>query len=212
MSADHNRLKLLVVDGSKEDFLKFERLIRTGDEFNAEVGPANTGSEALDLCTTQAPDCILLENHLPDLDGLEFLANFAKIPSTSQIPILMLTGMGSEALAIESIKRGALDYLDKNSMTFGQVTRAIERATKMARIRRELESAKERLEQLAFYDSLTEIGNRNLFADRLEHGLTIAKRGSSILAVLLIDLDKIKAVNVGHLWSCRWRYRSARCW
>ena len=65
----------------------------------------------------------------------------------------------------------------------------------MARIRRELESAKERLEQLAFYDSLTEIGNRNLFADRLEHGLTIAKRGSSILAVLLIDLDKIKAVN-----------------
>jgi diguanylate cyclase (GGDEF)-like protein len=195
MPADHKHLNLLVVDDSKEDLAKFERLLHTADGINAEVEHAETGSEALNRCATRAPDCILLENYLTDMDGLEFLARLARKTKIPEIPVLMLTRTGSEVLAVEAMKGGALDYLNKNAMTFGQVTRAIERAINIVGLRRELKLTKEKLEQLAFYDSLTEIGNRNLFAERLDHGLTIAKRSSSILAVLLIDLDKFKAVN-----------------
>lgn len=198
MAAKNKQLNLLVVDDSKEDFLKFERLIHTGDYFKGEVGYAGTESEALKICANQAPDCVLLENDLPDMEGLEFLAKLAKSPGGPQIPVLMLTRMGSEALAVEALHCGALDYLNKNSLTFGQITRAIERGINIVGLRRELETTKEKLEKLAFYDSLTEIGNRNLFADRLDHGLTLAKRSSGLLAVLLIDLDKFKAVNDTH--------------
>ena len=181
MSAKNKQLNLLVVDDNKENFVKFERLIHTGDYFNGEVGYAGTGSEALKICANQAPDCVLLENDLPDMEGLEFLAKLAKSPPPPgggggpQIPVLMLTRMGSEALAVEALHCGALDYLNKNSLTFGQITRAIERGINIVGLRRELETTKEKLEKLAFYDSLTEIGNRNLFADRLDHGLTLAK-------------------------------------
>ena len=192
---ENKQLNLLIVDDSKEDFVKFERLIQSGDNFNGDVGYAGTGSEALKICAKQAPDCILLENDLPDMEGLEFLSKLAKSPRELQIPVLMLTRTGSEALAVEALHCGALDYLNKNSLTFGQITRAIERGINIVELRRELETTRDRLEKLAFYDSLTEIGNRNLFTDRLDHGLTLAKRGSGLLAVLLIDLDKFKAVN-----------------
>ena len=80
MSAKNKQLNLLVVDDNKENFVKFERLIHTGDYFNGEVGYAGTGSEALKICANQAPDCVLLENDLPDMEGLEFLAKLAKSP------------------------------------------------------------------------------------------------------------------------------------
>jgi PleD family two-component response regulator len=107
----------------------------------------------------------------------------------------MLTRTGSEALAVEALHCGALDYLNKNSLTFGQIICAIERGINIVGLRHELETTRDRLEKLAFYDSLTEIGNRNLFTDLFDHGLTLAKRGLGLLAVLLIDFDKFKAVN-----------------
>jgi CheY-like chemotaxis protein len=80
ISMENKQLNLLVFEDSKEDFVKFERLIHTGDNFNGQVGYAGTGSEALQICAKHAPDCILLENDLPDMEGLEFLGKLAKSP------------------------------------------------------------------------------------------------------------------------------------
>jgi diguanylate cyclase (GGDEF)-like protein/PAS domain S-box-containing protein len=61
--------------------------------------------------------------------------------------------------------------------------------------------AEQRLVQLAHYDSLTELPNRLLFRDRLEHALTLARRNDWRLALIFIDLDRFKVVNdtLGHL-------------
>jgi diguanylate cyclase (GGDEF)-like protein/PAS domain S-box-containing protein len=58
-----------------------------------------------------------------------------------------------------------------------------------------------RIERLAHYDSLTQLPNRALFADRLKHALVSGARNGKKSALLFLDLDKFKAVNdtMGHL-------------
>lgn len=62
----------------------------------------------------------------------------------------------------------------------------------------ELKSYQQRIERLAFHDSLTGLPNRLLFADRLTQALAVASRNKSFLAVCYLDLDGFKPVNDAH--------------
>ncbi|MBF0588406.1 MAG: EAL domain-containing protein [Magnetococcales bacterium] len=59
----------------------------------------------------------------------------------------------------------------------------------------EAKQVEERLQQLAYYDSLTNLPNRKLFSERLEHDLETALRHKKRLALMFIDLDRFKYVN-----------------
>jgi len=59
----------------------------------------------------------------------------------------------------------------------------------------ERHSAAEKLQQMAHYDTLTQLPNRTMFIDRLEQGLAQARRGKHKLALLFIDLDRFKLIN-----------------
>jgi two-component system sensor histidine kinase UhpB len=77
---------------------------------------AEDGESGLRLARGARPHCILLDHHLPDLNGLDFLARLGADPDESlrQVPVLMLTGADSAAVATEALRRGAGDYLVKD--------------------------------------------------------------------------------------------------
>ncbi|MBC8283857.1 MAG: response regulator [Nitrospinae bacterium] len=106
-------LKILLIDDDELDRNLYKRYLSAFPDLNCSIIEFETGKAGLEYCSQQSPDCILLDFNLPDMDGLEFLS---KLENTS-IPVLMLTGQGSESIAVGAMKMGVQDYLVKDSIT-----------------------------------------------------------------------------------------------
>ena len=78
-----------------------------------EVKTAVTGATGLQCAWEQAPDLVLLDLMLPEMDGLEVCRNLKRDPRTSQTPIVMLTAKGEESDIVTGLEMGADDYVTK---------------------------------------------------------------------------------------------------
>jgi len=184
---------LLVIDDDRVDRMSVIRGLRsTGQDY--AVTEAATGREGVELAAKQPFDCILLDYRLPDADGLEVLAELKGNPHIS-VPVVMLTGEGNEMVAVEAMKLGACDYLPKNGMAGDTLTRVIDNAVEKHVLQAQLAAAHDRLERMALYDELTGLGNRNLFERELGRAIGSADRHNQPFCLMLMDLDKFKAVN-----------------
>lgn len=77
------------------------------------VRTARTGADALKQVKTSAPDLIILDLMLPELDGLEVCRRLRHDPATSFIPVIMLTAKGDEVDRVVGLEIGADDYVTK---------------------------------------------------------------------------------------------------
>lgn len=119
-------LRVLVVDDSADSFEMVRRMLAANNDLEIQVEwAASTNSSKL-LLDSEAFDVVLLDFGLPGEDGLTFLQRLSAAEDVP--PIVMLTGQGDEQIAAESIRRGAYDYVAKDSMTPELLSRAIDRA------------------------------------------------------------------------------------
>ena len=115
---------ILIVDDSPEDRVAIQRLLRTTPG-SMTISEAERGDQALAICQTTPLDCVLLDYRLPAMDGMEVLA---RLRAQQTVPVILLTGMGNEALAVEALQHGAQDYLVKGMFTAERLCLTIERA------------------------------------------------------------------------------------
>lgn len=94
--------------------------------------------------------CVLLDLHMPEMDGFEVLARLAR--RDVDLPVIILTGHGDIPLAVRAMKRGAVDFLEQPYETH-RLTGAIERAFALADETRETRQA--RMEAVAKLKTLT---------------------------------------------------------
>ncbi len=132
---DANPIRLLIVDDSAEDRTLYRRLLQQDREHSYEFLEAETGEEGLAAAVAEQPDCLLLDYRLPDVDGLEFLA---RLEAARQIPVIVLTGQGNEAVAVEAMKGGALDYLLKGEVAADRLRHAVHNAIEKVSLRRKV--------------------------------------------------------------------------
>ena len=100
-------IKVLMVD-DEEQFRKTTQKILVKRGFETIL--AANGQEAIDKIKDN-PDVVVLDIKMPGMDGLETLAEIRKL--SSEIPVIMLTGHGSEPSAKQALVQGAFDYLTK---------------------------------------------------------------------------------------------------
>jgi len=103
-----NRVSLLIVD-DEEGFVNViaNRLDRRG----IDATKALSGTEAIQILRKKDFDVAVLDLKMEDMDGIEVLKIFKKM--LPKMPVIMLTGHGSERAAKEGIEYGAFDYLTK---------------------------------------------------------------------------------------------------
>ena len=110
---------ILVIDDSEDDRRLYSRALKDVD---CRLVMASSAEAGFICMADMKPDLILLDYNLPDMDGLGFIKVLAGC-SGSHAPVIMLTGEGSETVAVQVLKHGADDYLVKD--TAGQYLRLL---------------------------------------------------------------------------------------
>lgn len=88
-------------------------------------------------------DLILLDYHLPDINGLSLIAKIKALGV--DLPLIVLTGQGDEELAVEMMKAGAADYISKGKIDPYSLTKAISNAIRIHQAEQAVETANFRL-------------------------------------------------------------------
>lgn len=143
--------KLLIVDDSKADRTIYRRYLLDDPLQSYNVYEATCGEQGLDLCQSQCFDAILLDFKLPDMSGLQVLDILKQQhPHTA---IIMLTGHGSERVAVRAMKGGAQDYLIKDRLQSDVLQHTVRNVVHQTRLRQQLQK-KEEQQQLISHIAL----------------------------------------------------------
>jgi len=69
--------------------------------------------DSLDGSFDEAGDCVLLDVRMPDMNGIALFDQLVKRDLAARLPVIFLTGHGDVPMAVDSLKRGALDFFEK---------------------------------------------------------------------------------------------------
>ena len=131
-------LTILIVDDSPEDRAVYVRLLTQDRRHEYRFLETDSGEEGLRLGREARPDCLLLDYRLPDLDGLEFLSRLTAETGDDPLPVIVLTGQGSESVAVQAMKSGAQDYLLKGAISAEALFRAVANAVEKVGLKRQI--------------------------------------------------------------------------
>jgi len=138
------RRTVLIVEDSPEDREMYRRYLLRDRDYDYTIIEASLGKEGLNLWRQHQPDAVLLDYQLPDLDGLKFLIALQTQHPPTPLPIVMMTGVGSEAIAVQAIKAGAQDYLVKGQITQEGLKLALDATIKTVQLQTQLQECIDR--------------------------------------------------------------------
>jgi len=148
---------------------------------------AKNGEQALERAARHAPDLILLDVMMPDMDGYEVLRRLRANVATADIAVIFVSGLDRPEDEANGLKLGAADYIAK----------PFDATVVMARVALHLQLVRQRrmLERMAHIDGLTQLANRRRFDELYATEWQRAQRSGSPLSLALLDIDAFKQYN-----------------
>jgi len=164
------------------------------DESDFELHHCDKGVEAIRVASELNPTVILQDLVMPDMDGLQLVQYYQRLPATKDIPIIVLSSKEDGESKSACFEAGANDYLVKLPDKIELLARL--RYHNRTRIERlELQLALKELERMSTTDGLTKIANRRHFNQVLEKEWKLGLRQQKPLAIVMMDIDFFKQYN-----------------
>ena len=105
-------MRLLIVDDSNMIRTRISRVVQSGGLKNvAVVGLAKNGLEAIRIAKVARPDVVTMDLTMPEMDGIECIANLLKMDPTMNI--LVVSALSDKSTAIAALKLGARGFVAK---------------------------------------------------------------------------------------------------
>ncbi|WP_372627509.1 diguanylate cyclase [Arsukibacterium sp.] len=188
--ASLGKATILVVDDQPTNIQIIYHIL--GDSY--QVLMATSGAQALQVCRDSAPDLVLLDVMMPDMDGLQTCQAMKADETIAAIPVIFVTGLQKQEEEDACWQAGAVDFIQK----------PVNANTLLHRVKAHLTLKRQTdfLHSLAYVDGLTGIFNRRFLDSTLEKQIAIGKRQKQReISVLMIDIDHFKLFNdqFGHL-------------
>ena len=207
-------LTILCVDDSTVDRTLYRHFLSSTGIYT--FLEAATGEEGLRSCQTTQPDCLILDFYLPDMDGFEFLDTLQAETVSLPYPVIILTGQGTEQLAVQAMHRGVQDYVVKDDVSAGTLRRIIANAVDKFRLQQMLQTHRSLLQEqnLALRQQeetlqalnatlAQQVAERTALLELLQAITAAANEATSPEAVLQLALDQICTYTgwpVGHVY------------
>jgi len=190
---------ILIIDDDEQ----IRKLLKQLLSAECECTTVGSAEEALAVLGTTRFELVISDINLGGISGLDLVPKI--LAKDADSVVVMISGQQTIDFAIEAMRVGAFDYITK-PLDIRHVQAAVRRALVQRELLRERrlyedhleELVKERtakIEHLAYYDRLTNLPNRALFADRLQHAVAQHERDAAPIAVLFVDLDDFKRIN-----------------
>jgi diguanylate cyclase (GGDEF)-like protein len=191
-------IKILVIED--EELIRVSTMDLLAAE-GFEVLVAENGRIGVQVAREQRPDLIICDVLMPELDGHGVIKTLRQDQETATIPFIFLTAMADKVDWRRGMELGADDYLTK-PFTFDELLSAIDtrlkrQASIVSHFSAELEQAKDQVEHLTYYHTLTNLPNRYLLRERFNELLDQATGQHQAFSVLSVSLDQFERVYDG---------------
>ena len=138
---------ILVVDDDEETVTLLRELL-SKEGYSVET--AADGKTALDRINGRAPDLVISDIHMPDLDGMGLLAELRV--RHQDVPMILMTAYGSLKTAVDGLRSGAFDYLSKPFIV-DDIRLVVRRALEHKNLSRQNQALKEQLRHRYRFDN-----------------------------------------------------------
>ncbi len=179
-------MKVLIVEDNIGDFEYISELLNIQFGKNCIVQNSISLGEAKQLVKTSAFDLILLDLGLSDSSGVKTAEEM--VQSSKGIPVIVLTGLGSEDVGLQSIKKGAQDFLDKNDLDDKILGKSIKYSLER---KKHLDDLKKTEQKISYLLDYTSDG-----VCVVDYGLEIQETNSSFRKLLNIEQDNIEGSDI----------------
>lgn len=189
IAADKNITRVLLIEDNPGDARLIREMVRDMPDSGIVVEHVNRLALGLERLAEGGIDLVLLDLTLPDSRGFPTLRTLQN--RSGRVPVIVLTGLEDEELAVAAVRQGAQDYLVKGQIDSMLLVRSLRHA-------RERHTLQQSLDALSQRDELTGVINRHGFRAYSQNRLQIAGQVGFALHLLLFNIDGLKTINDRH--------------